>query len=185
MEPVTKKQPRKKKPADPAVAALFALFWAKYPRKLSKKKARESYTRAVHQVPPETILAGLDRAIAVWETKGTETQFVPHPTTWLNQARWEDEDEGPGFKGPPTQTFGNPLESDRARADRRRANAEAELERGDPEMLAAMQGALRRRHGTGEQPQGSPGLQLPPQEADRRDGHAGPSVPPRGSGVKP
>jgi hypothetical protein len=26
-----------------------------------------------------------------WRKLGTELQFIPHPATWLNQRRWEDD----------------------------------------------------------------------------------------------
>ena len=34
---------------------------------------------------------GLIKYIKFWESNKTEKQFIPHPSTWLNQRRWEDE----------------------------------------------------------------------------------------------
>ena len=33
----------------------------------------------------------LPNHLAYWKTKETELEFIPHPSTWLNQERWEDE----------------------------------------------------------------------------------------------
>lgn len=64
----------------------FDVFWAEYPRKTAKEAARRAWETARARVGAETILNGL-RA-AVWPA---ETQFIPHPSTWLNQGRWDDQ----------------------------------------------------------------------------------------------
>lgn len=64
----------------------FDVFWAEYPRKTAKEAARKAWATARARVGAETILNGL-RA-AVWPA---ETQFIPHPSTWLNQGRWDDQ----------------------------------------------------------------------------------------------
>jgi len=69
----------------------FADFWKAYPRKVAKKAALKAWTRALREgATPEAILDALAR----WRRSGqfpTDMQYVPHPTTWLNQGRWEDE----------------------------------------------------------------------------------------------
>lgn len=70
----------------------FDRFWAAYPRKEDKQKARKAFERLK---PDEgllvTMLAGIERQkkSAQWVKDGG--QFIPHPTTWLNGCRWEDE----------------------------------------------------------------------------------------------
>ncbi|WP_434774736.1 YdaU family protein [Pseudomonas oryzihabitans] len=71
---------------------MFDQFWAKYPNKTCKAKARAKWDK----LNPDDalfaqIMAGLDRqcASAAWVKDGG--QFVPHPTTWLNGERWNDE----------------------------------------------------------------------------------------------
>ncbi|UQS95186.1 hypothetical protein Pam4_43 [Pseudanabaena phage Pam4] len=82
-------------PTDEELSAEFDRFWGLYPRREGKKAARVAYARArrgtkgqpgatVHQ-----IAGGLRRALVAWE--GREARYVPHPTTWLNQGRWDDE----------------------------------------------------------------------------------------------
>lgn len=74
----------------------FDIFWAAYPRKVDKKKARTAFARV--KAPVEVLLAALERQkkSEAWTKSGG--QYVPHPTTWLNGDRWEDEVS----PGPPT-----------------------------------------------------------------------------------
>lgn len=70
----------------------FDRFWAAYPRKIAKTQAAKAFARLR---PDEALLARLLQALAThcrseqWQRDGG--QFVPHPATWLNQRRWEDE----------------------------------------------------------------------------------------------
>lgn len=70
----------------------FEKFWAVYPRKVSKKNAEKAFAR----VNPEPSKLKLMIAAVVQQAKSPqwtkdEGQFIPHPTTWLNQERWQDE----------------------------------------------------------------------------------------------
>lgn len=75
-------------------SVLFAEFWKAYPNKVGKRAAQTAYERALKRIggpdPPSLILEALERAKATvkWQT---EPNFIPHPTTWLNQDRWWDE----------------------------------------------------------------------------------------------
>ena len=74
----------------------FDTFYNLYPRKVNKKKSQEKYYSILKQSknPEETandILEGLKRYIDFWERDKTELQFIPHPTTWLNGERWNDD----------------------------------------------------------------------------------------------
>jgi len=69
----------------------FDEFWHAYPRKVGKGAAIKSWARAIKLAPPYEIMAGLTEAQNEWVARETETQFIPHPSTWLNQRRWEDE----------------------------------------------------------------------------------------------
>lgn len=72
-------------------AETFARFWAVYPKKEGKGKAEESWKTQKCAPLIDTILAAVERykACAQWKREGG--QFIPHPSTWLNQKRWEDE----------------------------------------------------------------------------------------------
>ena len=74
--------------------ALFEDFWNAYPRKIAKKEAMKKFTKAVKDgADPNTIIAGAKTYAT--SVVGKEQKYVAHPTTWLNQGRWEDEAEAP------------------------------------------------------------------------------------------
>ena len=59
--------------------------------------------KAVKAADPDAIVAGVDNANAVWTAERTEARFIPHPATWLNQGRWQDEQPSlPGTADAPT-----------------------------------------------------------------------------------
>lgn len=70
---------------------LFNAFWEVYPRRVSKQTAWKAWqklgdTRALC----DTIIADVKRRVE-GEWKGKDIQYIPHPSTYLNQRRWEDE----------------------------------------------------------------------------------------------
>ena len=67
----------------------FTEFWKAYPRKVGKGAAQKAWDRLKPDLA--AVLAALD-----WQTKQDAWtkdggQFIPHPGTYLNQKRWEDE----------------------------------------------------------------------------------------------
>ena len=72
--------------------ALFDRFYAAYPRKQGKSKAMDAFKKLS---PDEALLNAMLSALEVQKTSAQWTkdggQFIPHPATWLNQRRWEDE----------------------------------------------------------------------------------------------
>lgn len=66
----------------------FERFWAAYPRKTAKDTARKAFPRALSRASVETMLAGIERQ-REWEQ--WRRGVIPHPATWLNQSRWNDE----------------------------------------------------------------------------------------------
>ena len=84
-------EPLKKNPHTPTeLDEAFEDFWKIYPRKTAKKAARAAFLKAVKSAGGMTlpILAGARRFAE--DPNLPELQFVPMPTTWLNQGRWED-----------------------------------------------------------------------------------------------
>ena len=70
----------------------FNQFWFEYP----KKKAKLAAMRVWARLKPDEelfdeIMWGLRRARASMEWKREGGRFIPHPATFLNQGRWEDE----------------------------------------------------------------------------------------------
>ncbi|NGY03448.1 hypothetical protein [Solimonas terrae] len=70
----------------------FAEFWLAYPRKASKPHAQAAWRklRLDTQALP-AILAGLERDRRSDQWRRDNGQYIPHPATWLNGRRWEDE----------------------------------------------------------------------------------------------
>jgi hypothetical protein len=70
----------------------FRVWYEAFPRHVGVGKAEEAYIRVREGgVSAEDLLAGAVRAAAYYAAEGTEQQYIPHPTTWLNQERWLDE----------------------------------------------------------------------------------------------
>lgn len=69
--------------------AEFEAFWDAYPRHEGKQKARTAFEKV--EEPIETLLDAIaqHKRSAQWVKDGG--QFIPHPATWLNGKRWEDQ----------------------------------------------------------------------------------------------
>lgn len=70
----------------------FDEFWQVCPRKVGKQNALKAWQR----INPDddlraTILAALERQAALEQWKKDGGKYIPHPATWLNGRRWEDE----------------------------------------------------------------------------------------------
>ena len=82
---------KKKEKAD-ALASMFARFWDAYPRHEAKQVAMKAFEKIK---PDESLLETMLTSIrrfkesAQWQEEGGK--YIPHPATWLNQRRWEDE----------------------------------------------------------------------------------------------
>jgi hypothetical protein len=69
----------------------FDTFWSAYPRKTNKSFAKRVFDKmAVDQPLLSKILESIEvQKKTVWKDK--DQQYIPHPSTWLNGQRWEDE----------------------------------------------------------------------------------------------
>jgi len=69
---------------------MFNDFYKQYPRKVAKKAAEKAWNRLTFT--EQTIaLTAISKHNEYWQQTETEMQFIPHPATWLNQGRYEDE----------------------------------------------------------------------------------------------
>jgi hypothetical protein len=68
----------------------FEIFWKAYPRKTGKGYCHDIWKRKKFPAI-EIIIEALKKSIASpdWQKEGGK--FIPNPSTWLNQGRWEDE----------------------------------------------------------------------------------------------
>ena len=71
-----------------AVDAQFETWWQVYPRREAKAAARKAYAKAVRDTDPDRILVGTGR---YRDDPNRDPAFTPHPATWLNAGRWDDE----------------------------------------------------------------------------------------------
>ena len=74
------------------VSAAFAAFWKTYPKKVGKDAAEKVWARKVKADDVQAVMDALDkqRSSEQWNQDGG--RFIPHPSTWLNQGRWKDEE---------------------------------------------------------------------------------------------
>lgn len=66
----------------------FEDFWAVYPRRAAKAEAQKAWAKATQTASPEVILDGARR---YRDDPNREPKYTPHPSTWLNQGRWDDD----------------------------------------------------------------------------------------------
>lgn len=69
----------------------FAEFWKAYPRKTNGTFAKKVFAKLkVNQEMLDKMLQAIAlQNRTVWKDK--DQQYIPHPSTWLNGQRWEDE----------------------------------------------------------------------------------------------
>ena len=68
---------------------MFETFWQHYPRKIAKRAAQKAFDRLSKQEQSDAIEA-IEQHVTYWKLKGTEMDFIPHASTWINQGRFED-----------------------------------------------------------------------------------------------
>lgn len=72
----------------------FNKFWKEYPKKVSKENARKWF---IKNKPDDELfnkmIKSLERFKELDDWKKQNGKYIPYPSTWLNQKRWEDEFE--------------------------------------------------------------------------------------------
>lgn len=63
----------------------FETFYSAYPRKVSKTNAEKAWKK--QKCVLSEVMPALQKQMKLW----TDPQFTPHPASWLNGRRWEDE----------------------------------------------------------------------------------------------
>ena len=94
---------------------LFESFWKVYPIKLGKEKCRNWFKS--HK-PKEDLVQQMIEAVEQQKKskQWSDPQYIPHPYTWLNQGRWEDEltpTKDSAFQSAPK----NPIQWEEAKAN--------------------------------------------------------------------
>lgn len=67
----------------------FETFYSAYPRKVSKTNAEKAWRK--QKCVLSEVMPALQNQMKLW----TDAQFTPHPASWLNGRRWEDETPQP------------------------------------------------------------------------------------------
>lgn len=86
------------KSAHPHDTPFFQAFWHAYPRRIGKGAARTAFAKAMKVCDGDTIIQAALKYSKHCDSMGIERQYIPHPATWLNQERWEDDLEGEAAK---------------------------------------------------------------------------------------
>jgi len=68
----------------------FENFWSQYPKKVGKLTAKRSWEKLSLDNQQKALEAIVEHR-KYWAAKGTDWEFIPHASTWLNQERFEDE----------------------------------------------------------------------------------------------
>jgi len=75
-----------------AFSAEFLEFWAVYPKKTCKDYAYRCWQKAKKKASAQVMIAAIKKQVADNHFKGSDGQdYIPNPSTWLNQGRWDDE----------------------------------------------------------------------------------------------
>jgi hypothetical protein len=70
----------------------FDSFWKAYPKKKGKDPAKKAWMKhALNGAEFDTIMAAVKAQSKSEDWTKEGGKYIPHPTTWLNQKRWEDE----------------------------------------------------------------------------------------------
>ncbi len=70
----------------------FTAFWQAYPKKVAKSDAEKAWIKIAPDAELQAcIFAAIASAKASPEWQKDKGQFIPHPATWLNGRRWEDQ----------------------------------------------------------------------------------------------
>lgn len=72
-----------------ASAEDFEQFWMAYPKKVAKGYCKDIWKRK--SLTLDMVIPALKKAISSRDWQKDEGKFIPNPSTWLNQGRWEDE----------------------------------------------------------------------------------------------
>lgn len=68
-------------------ADAFEAWWPHYPHKVGKGAARKAFAKAIKKVTLAELIEGVER----YKRAKPAWQNWCHPSTWLNQERWNDE----------------------------------------------------------------------------------------------
>jgi hypothetical protein len=69
---------------------MFDEFYSKFPKKVARKDAVKAWSRLTAE-QQQKALAAIDDHVRMWTAEGRDKQYIPHPASWLNGERFDDE----------------------------------------------------------------------------------------------
>jgi hypothetical protein len=85
----------------------FDDFWKAYPKKQNKKEAQSAWNKA--KLPSlEIIISAIEKQKTSDQWLEQNGKFIPHPSTWINRERWNDELITGGNNAGTTTNFRDP-----------------------------------------------------------------------------
>lgn len=108
----------------------FSTFWAAYPKKRDKARARRSFFKIknIEKIFP-VMMQALEKQKASADWQKANGQYIPNPSTWLNGERWEDVEQvdvQPVARGPVNMTMADIKRREREQ-EQKQADNMAEL----------------------------------------------------------
>lgn len=79
---------RKEKKRKDKKTQMAERIYSEYPRKVGKKTAIDKILKAMQEKDPEELLEIVK--VFARSTTGQDKQYIPHPSTWFHQARYDD-----------------------------------------------------------------------------------------------
>ena len=67
----------------------FDEFWRAYPKKVGKDSARKAWDKAKPRI--DDVMSALSWQVESPQWFKSNGQYIPNPTTYINQGRWQDE----------------------------------------------------------------------------------------------
>lgn len=90
-QPQSKKDKKDKKDKKESTAH-FDAFWSAYPRKVGKGVAFKSFEKIkVDEALLNQMLKAISEQVKSEQWRKESGRYIPNPSTWLNQERWNDE----------------------------------------------------------------------------------------------
>jgi hypothetical protein len=90
--PPKKRATKPKPPGDPTDNATFMHWYDDvYPKHVARPDAYRAYLKATAKISAAELDAKTETWVKAELAKGTALHYFPHPATWLNQERWNDQ----------------------------------------------------------------------------------------------
>lgn len=96
-----------------SVGKEFNVFWSAYPKKVGKGAAIKAYEKV--KVDKAILLSAIEKQSRSEQWTKDDGKYIPNPSTWLNQCRWEDELPGPKTMTAATYKPPEPVEGEMER----------------------------------------------------------------------